>query len=65
MLLVRVPLGKIRCHKEDSPVTIPSSNQREKFDSVMAGFNTRFREFLVFDDKKLYPEFVIIYDRSS
>ena len=65
MLLVRVNLGNIKCLRGDDRVTVRNNDGKLVCDTVIAGFNKRFREFLAYDPKNLYPEFVIIYDRTK
>ena len=61
MLLVRVTLGKVKCNMKGEKVT---EDDRQEFDTVVTGVHDRFREFLMLDQEKLYPEFVIIYNRK-
>ena len=62
MLLVRVTLGKVKCNMKGEKAT---KDDRREFDTVViTGVHNRFREFLLFGQEKIYPEFVIIYNRK-
>ena len=63
MIVARVSLGRVYCHKEESPVHWANGSVTSEYDTVVAGFNKRFREFLVMDQKNICPEYIIIYDR--
>ena len=58
MLLVKVNLGRIKCFQGEHDVS-----QGGLFDTAVGGSTKRFREFMVFNRKRLCPEFLIIYDR--
>ena len=58
MLLVRVNLGRVICLEGDN--TMPPGVH---CDTAVGGTTKRFREFMVFNSKRLYPEFLICYDR--
>ena len=67
MFLVRTALGTIKHHEEEGPTRLPLRGalgvRSNGFDSVLAGSQKRFREFLVFDARQCYPEYLIVYDR--
>ena len=67
MLVVRVKLGKVVCHFKEKKVKMPykgfAFDRKPKYDTVVAGHSKRFREFLVFNQKLVYPEYVVLYDR--
>ena len=65
MFLVRVNLGRVLCHKDNTQIEATGSPDEREFDTVVAGFSKRFREFLVFNTKYMYPEFMIIYERED
>ena len=41
-----------------------NSPSKQEYDTVVAGHDKRFREFLVFDTDRCYPEFLVIYKRK-
>ena len=67
MFLVRTALGTIKHHEDEGPTRLPLRGalgvRSNGFDSVLAGSQKRFREFLVFDARQCYPEYLIVYDR--
>ena len=64
ILVVRVAMGHVICHDRDEVVNRRAENITRQ-SVVVAGMNKRFREFLLFDPKLLYPEFIVIYDRKA
>ena len=65
MFLVRVKLGRVLFHTEQTQANLDTSSEGRQFDTVAAAFNHRLREFLVFNSKRLYPEFMIVYERQE
>ena len=76
MFVVRVILGNLYVHSEDiPPLEIPCTEQDcltpgcsvhvSKFDSVVTGTNRNFREFLVLDPKRCYPQYLVFYKREK
>ncbi len=74
MLMVRVILGRCYLHKDEESLDgLPCKRQhcftpdctehRSRFDSVVAGTNKRFLEFLLSDEDACYVQYCIEYDR--
>ena len=74
MFIVRVILGRSYIHTKEEPLADipcqkrgcmkPGCEEHDPFDSVVAGINKRFREFLVFDTKRCFPQYLVVYDRE-
>ncbi len=66
MFVVRVVLGRSYVHDKEEPISSLPCIQRgcmqhgctlhDPFDSVVAGINKRFREFMVFDPIRCFPD---------
>ena len=63
MIVVRVAVGHVHCHDREE-VVVQSADNLSLQTFIIAGINKRFREFLIFDPKIVYPEFIVFYDRK-
>lgn len=73
MLVVRVILGHAYPHTGDTPVNAlpcsqpdcmtPSCGTHRRYDSLVAGKGKLFKEFLMYDTNRCFPQFLITYDR--
>ena len=62
MLVVRTRLGAIKEWNENGPFAATDSDK--PFDTLVAGYDKRFREFIVTDSAHCYPEFLVVYKRE-
>ena len=69
LIVARVLLGKVKCHTKNKRIKAPrpsADGQRSDGpDSFVIATNRSFREFLVFDERQCYPEYIVLYDRVN
>ena len=66
MFVVRTSLGKVAVYDKErlnQSRTSVEQNGDSEDDTIVAGENKRFREFIKKDSTQCYPEFLIFYDR--
>ena len=67
LLVVRVLLGNVVSHASNEPIKAPYrgavGRRAAGADSFVTALQKRFREFLVFDARQCYPEYIVLYDR--
>ena len=62
MFIVRTRLGNIREWNKKGPFV--ATEDDAAYDTLVAGFDKRFREFVVMNSEQCHPEFLVIYKRE-